>query len=133
MRKRLRLEELSPKQLAFGAAAVFLLSVAVTLAILASSARRRPSEAGSPPPAEPASAAGRAAPEPAVGRLGITDFLLEVPEPPPQPRVYLFRERLPRWTEQQVQRYWVPVSEAVLRILRRENDRRTEELLREVP
>jgi hypothetical protein len=32
-----------------------------------------------------------------------------------------------------VRRFWVPVNEAVLRILRRENDRRTEELLREVP
>jgi len=61
------------------------------------------------------------------------DFLLEAPEAPPQPRVHLFRERTPRWSEEQVRRFWVPVDEAVLRILRRENDRRTEELLREVP
>ena len=126
MRKRLRLE------LAVGAAALFLLSVAVTLSILTSSARRQPQAAGSPPP-EPAPAAGQAASAPAVGRLGITDFLLEAPEAPPQPRLHLFRERLPRWTEQQVQRYWIPVNEAMLRILRRENDRRIEELLREVP
>jgi hypothetical protein len=115
-----------------GAAALFLLSVAVTLAILASSPRRQPPAAGSPP-SEAGGAAGQQTPEPAAGRLGISDFFLEAPEPPPQPRVYLFRERMPRWTEQQVKRYWVPVNEAVLRILRRENDRRTDELLREVP
>ncbi len=131
MRKRLRLEELTPRQLALGAAALFLLSVAVTLAVLVSSPRGQPPAAGSPPEASPAAAP--AASEPAVGRLGLTDFILEVPEPPPQPRIYLFRERLPRWTEQQVRRYWIPVNEAVLRILRRENDRRTEQLLREVP
>jgi hypothetical protein len=68
-----------------------------------------------------------------VGRLGIQDFLLEAPEAPPRPRVHLFRERTPRWSEDQVRRFWVPVNEAVLRILRRENDRRTEEMLREVP
>jgi hypothetical protein len=126
LRKRLRLE-------ALGAAGLFLLSVAVTLAILVSAPRRRPRAEEASPPPEAAQAAGQVASEPAVGRLGITDFLLEAPEPPPQPRIYLFRERLPRWTEQQVQRYWVPVNEAVLRILQRENDRRTEELLREVP
>ncbi len=131
MRKRLRLEQLTPKQLALGAAALFLLSVAVTLVVLVSSPRRQPPAADSPPEAGPAAAP--AAREQAVGRLGITDFILEAPEPPPQPRIYLFRERLPRWTEQQVRRYWIPVNEAVLRILRRENDRRTEQLLREVP
>ena len=140
MRKKLRLEELKPRQLALGAAVLFLLSVAVTLAILVSSPRRRLSAAGSPTDQagrsageEAVAGAAPSAHAPTVGRLGIADFLLEAPEPPPQPRVYLFRERLPRWTEQQISRYWVPVNEAVLRILRRENDRRTEELLREVP
>ena len=134
MRKRLRLEELTPRQLALGAAGLFLLSVGVTLVILATSQRHAQAAAGYPAPSKEGYAAtGQAAPEPAVGRLGIKDFLLEAPEPAPQPRIYLFRERLPRWTEQQVRRYWVPVNEAVLRILRRENDRRTEELLREVP
>jgi hypothetical protein len=124
LRKRLRLEELQPRHIALGAGALFLLSVAVTLIVLAASPRRDA-------PAESQPEAGDAGP--AVGGLGIKDFLLETPEPPPQPRVYLFRERMPRWTEEQVQKYWVPVNEAVLRILRRENDRRTEELLREVP
>jgi hypothetical protein len=32
-----------------------------------------------------------------------------------------------------VRRYWVPVKQAILGILRRENDRRIEELLGEVP
>jgi hypothetical protein len=126
LRKRLRLE-------ALGAAGLFLLSVAVTLAILVSSPRRRARAEEAPPLPEAGQAAGQVASQPAVGRLGITDFLLEAPEPPPQPRIYLFREPLPRWTEQQVERYWVPVNEAVLRILQRENDRRIEELLREVP
>jgi hypothetical protein len=125
LRKRLRLEDLQPRHIALGAAGLFLLSVAVTLIILVS-AGPRPA-AGTPPPAETRPE------EPAMGRLGIQDFLLEAPEAPPRPRVHLFRERTPRWSEEQVRRFWVPVNEAVLRILRRENDRRTEELLREVP
>lgn len=125
MRKKLRLEDLQPRHLALGAAGLFLLSVAVTLLILASARPRPGSDAA--PPAETGPA------EPAVGRLGIQDFLLEAPGAPPRPRVHLFRERTPRWSEEQVRRFWVPVNEAVLRILRRENDRRTEELLREVP
>jgi hypothetical protein len=108
-----------------GAAALFLLSVAVTLIILASAGPRPAPKAAPPAETRPT--------EPAVGRLGIQDFLLEAPEAPPRPRVHLFRERTPRWSEEQVRRFWVPVNEAVLRILRRENDRRTEELLREVP
>jgi hypothetical protein len=125
LRKKLRLEDLQPRYLALGAAGLFLLSVAVTLIILASAGPRTAPQA--PPPGETRPA------EPAVGRLGIQDFLLEAPEAPPRPRVHLFRERTPRWSEEQVRRFWVPVNAAVLRILRRENDRRTEELLREVP
>ncbi len=128
MRKRVRLEELAPRQLALGAGGLFLLAVLVTLLILASSARRRaPEEDAQPQPAASSSV------QPAGGGLGVKDFLLEAPEDPPQPPVHLFRERTPRWSEQQVRRHWIPVNEAVLRILRRENDRRTEELLREVP
>jgi hypothetical protein len=126
LRKRLRLEDLKPRQLALGAAGLFLLSVAATLIVLAASPRREL-------PAEEPAPAARPAEEPIAGRLGIKDFLLEAPEPPAQPRIHLFRERTPRWSEEQVRRYWIPVNEAVLRILRRENDRRTEELLREVP
>jgi hypothetical protein len=129
LRKRLRLEDLKPRHLALGAGGLFLLSVAVTLIVLAASVGRRPAKDAAPPTAPSTS-------EPevgAVGRLGMQDFLLEAPEAPPQPGVHLFRERTPRWSEEQVRRFWVPVDEAVLRILRRENDRRTEELLREVP
>jgi hypothetical protein len=125
LRKKLRLEDLQPRHLALGAAGLFLLSVAVTLVILASAGPRPAPQAAPPAERRPA--------EPTVGRLGIQDFLLEAPEAPPRPRVHLFRERTPRWSEDQVRRFWVPVNEAVLRILRRENDRRTEELLREVP
>jgi hypothetical protein len=125
LRKKLRLEDLQPRHLALGAAGLFLLSVAVTLIILAS--------AGPRPAPQAAPSAERRPAEPTVGRLGIQDFLLEAPEAPSRPRVHLFRERTPRWSEDQVRRFWVPVNEAVLRILRRENDRRTEELLREVP
>ena len=125
MRKKLRLEDLQPRQLALGAAGLFLLSVAVTLIILASAGPRTAPKPPRPDETRPM--------EPAVGRLGIQEFLLEAPEAPPRPRVHLFRERTPRWSEEQVRRFWVPVNEAVLRILRRENDRRTEELLREVP
>jgi hypothetical protein len=125
LRKRPRLEDLKPRQLALGAAVLFLLSMAITLIVLLASPRR---QAGLPVerPAAPASS------PPAT--LGIQDFLLEAPEAPPAlPGIVLFRERTPRWSEEQVRRYWVPVKQAILEILRRENDRRTEELLREVP
>jgi hypothetical protein len=123
LRKKLRLEDLKPRQLALGAAGLFLLSMAVTLIVLLASPRRqalpvaRPAAPASSPPAA----------------LGIQDFLLEAPEAPAPPGIVLFRERTPRWSPEQVQRYWVPVKQAILEILRRENDRRTEELLREVP
>jgi hypothetical protein len=104
-----------------GAAGLFLLATAVTLIVLAASHRRQPAAPAPEPPAVSAEA------------LGIQDFLLEAPEAPGRPEVYLFRQPTPRWSEEQVKRYWVPVREGVLGILRRENDRRTEELLREVP
>jgi len=122
LRKRLRLDQLKPGQLALGLGGLFLLSVAVTLIVLLAAPRGRPRlEAGKPLEAE--------APEP----LGVQDFLLENPEPPALPRVFLYREPTPRWSEEQVRRYWVPVDKAVMDILKRENDSRMEQLFREVP
>jgi hypothetical protein len=124
LRKRLRLEDLRRPQLALGAAGLFLLSVAITLIVLLASPRR---EAAAPDEGQAAVPSAKAA------RLGVQDFLLEAPEAPAQPGIHLFRERTPRWSEEQVRRYWVPMDEAVLGILRLENDRRIEGLLQEVP
>ena len=41
-----------------------------------------------------------------AARLGVQDFLLDVPEAPAQPGIILFRQRTPRWSEEQVERYW---------------------------
>ena len=123
MRKKLRLEDLTRKQLAIGAAGLFLLSVAVTLIILAVPSRRQP----------PAPAGGPRTPPSKPVVLGVQDFLLEAPEVPAPQATVLFRQPAPRWSKEQVERYWIPVEQAILDILRRENDRRTEALLREVP
>jgi len=98
--------------------------VAITLIVLLVSPRR---EAAAPDEGQAAVPSAKAA------RLGVQDFLLEAPEAPAQPGIHLFRERTPRWSEEQVRRYWVPMDEAVLGILRLENDRRIEGLLQEVP
>ncbi len=121
MRKRLRLEELKPAQIVLGLAGLFLLAVAVTLVLLLATRRPAPEAGRRPQTAE--------APEP----LEAQDFLMESDEPPALPRIFLYREPMPRWSEEQVRRYWVPLDQAVVDILKKENDKRIEQLFREVP
>lgn len=116
MRKRPWLEALTPWQLAAAAAALFVLSAVITLAVLLTGGRR---------------SSGSAEQEPAA--LRPQDFLFEEVRPAALPEVYLFRRRQERWSEAQVQRYWVPPEELILEILVRENDRRIDRLLEEIP
>ena len=95
---------------------LFVLSTLITLAILLAGGRR-------PAPAQPAEQA----------RLGIQDFLLADAPPPVQPEIFLFRARQARWTEEQLRRFWIPPEKVILEILARENDRRVDRLLQEVP
>lgn len=127
MRKRPWLEALTPWQLAAAGAALFVLSAVITLAVLLAGGR---ASAG-PAEQEPAPPSRAPAVEPAALRL--QDFLFEEVRPAAQPEVYLFRRRQERWSEAQVQRHWVPPEELILEILVRENDRRIDRLLEEIP
>ena len=116
MRRRLRLEALSPLQRIVAGGGLFVLSILITLAILLAGGRR-------PAPAQPAEQT----------RLGLQDFLLADSPPPVQPEIFLFRERQARWSEEQLRRFWIPPEKVILEILVRENDRRIDRLLQEVP
>lgn len=65
--------------------------------------------------------------------LSVQDFMLprEVKGDSPEP--YLLRPRLDRWGEEQVKRYWIPLEDIALDLVRRENDRRIEELFEDIP
>lgn len=65
-------------------------------------------------------------------KLYFHDFILGQPENA-LPEIYLWRSRTPRWDEEQVGRYWIPLKEITLEILARENDERIGELFEEVP
>lgn len=116
------------------AAALFVLSALITLVVLAAGARGRPpAEAAGPLPQEESRRAAEAFLPGSAGRasVGVADFLLEEPrigEDPP----YLLRPPTPRWSEAQVERYWVPLKEVVLEIISGQSDRRIDELLRDV-
>jgi len=118
LRRRLRLEALSPLQRIVAGGGLFVLSILITLAILLAGGRR-------PAPAPPTPAE--------QARLGLQDFLLADSPPPVQPEIFLFRERQARWTEEQLRRFWIPPEKVILEILVRENDRRIDRLLQEVP
>jgi len=125
LRKRLRLEELKPLHFALLGGALFLISIIVTLAFLLGSSRSRPAERT---PAREEQAAPEASSRPAVH-----DFILEIEPPEAKPKIHLFRERLSRWSEEQVKRYWIPLEQVALDILQRENDKRMEELFQGIP
>jgi hypothetical protein len=65
--------------------------------------------------------------------LRVQDFIL--PEKPggDSSEPYLLRPPLERWGEQQVKRYWIPVEDIAADLVRRENDRRIEELFEDIP
>lgn len=125
MRKRLWPEQLTPRQLLIAGAALFVLSVIVTLAVLLPAGGRR-----SEPAAEPEAAARG---EPSPLKLRARDFILDEPVEEPQPEIYFFRPPLARWSEEQVKRFWVPLNEVAQEILRQENDRRVEKIFEGVP
>jgi hypothetical protein len=104
---------------------LFVLSLLVTLAVLLAAGRQ-----GSAPAAVRQSAPG-AETRPAL--LRTRDFILEEPVEEPQPEIFFFRPQFSRWTEEQVERFWVPLDEVLLEHLRRENDRRIEKLFEGVP
>jgi hypothetical protein len=114
---------------------VAAISALVTLAILASGTARRearraqsteaPARKPGPAPETPA--------ERAAFSLGPADFLL--PEASLQdqaPAFYPIRGRIPRWSAEQVERYWVPPREVAAGVLGRANDAAMEKFFEQV-
>ncbi len=108
---------------------IALISALVTLAIMLSAA---PRTSGSRTAESPAAAgtAGTARPPGASAEvtLSLSDFIL--PEPPALekgPRYYQLRQRSPRWSREQVERYWVPPRDVAADVLGRANDKAMEE------
>ena len=46
---------------------------------------------------------------------------------------YFLRPKLERWGDEQVNRYWIPLEELALDLVRKENDRRIEMMFEEIP
>ena len=67
------------------------------------------------------------------GALSAQDFILPQNVEGDSPGPYLLRPRLERWREEQVNRYWIPLEDIASDLVRRENDRRIEELFEGIP
>ena len=67
------------------------------------------------------------------GALSVQDFVLPRDVQGDSPGPYLLRPRLDRWGAEQVNRYWVPLEDIASDLVRRENDRRIEELFEGIP
>jgi len=65
--------------------------------------------------------------------LSVQDFILPQVVKGDSPEPILLRPRLERWREEQVSRYWIPLEDIAADIVRRENDRRIEELFEDIP
>ena len=65
--------------------------------------------------------------------LGVQDFILPQTVAEDSGAPYLLRRRLDRWREEQVARYWIPLEDIALDLIRRENDRRIEKLFEDIP
>jgi hypothetical protein len=65
--------------------------------------------------------------------LNVQDFILPRNVEGDSPEPHLLRPRLERWQEEQVNRYWIPLEDIALDLVRRENDRRIEKLFEDIP
>ena len=65
--------------------------------------------------------------------LSVQDLVLPKGVQGDSDQPYLLRPRLDRWREEQVNRYWIPLEDIALDLVRRENDRRIEKLFEDIP
>jgi hypothetical protein len=126
-------------------AGLFVLSALITLAVLGSG---RSGAAGQAPvssieqiiddfsvPGSEGSSARRSA-ETVSGAdeiLSVQDLILPMRVQGDSAEPYLLRPKLNRWRDEQVNRYWIPLEELALDLVRKENDRRIETLFEEIP
>lgn len=135
---RVRIPEKTGRIAAFSA--LFVLSVLITLLVLL--AGRNGVEEEPEGQSVPVSSveqviddfSGRGAPAgQSTGALSAQDFILPQAVKGDSPEPYLLRPRLERWREEQVDRYWIPLEDIARDLVRRENDRRIEELFEGIP
>jgi hypothetical protein len=65
--------------------------------------------------------------------LSVQDLILPIPLQGDGGAQYFLRPKLDRWGDEQVNRYWIPLEELALDLVRKENDRRIEMLFEEIP
>ena len=116
-------------------AVIFIVAVLTTLLFTFRGSRERPSESQlyAPQSYRPRDGEGDQestrsgfTPEP----LNLTDFVLETTRDPlTNPHFYFYREPKNRWTEEEVQRFWIPTQEVILDIVVHENNKQIEDML----
>ena len=104
---------------------LFLLSCLVTLLVLGARKGGGREEAQ-------AAESGKTAPEEGVS-LSWSDFIASYEQPTAPSPPYLLREPLRSWSQEQVKRYWVPLDDIARQMIKKENDRRIEELFSAIP
>lgn len=65
--------------------------------------------------------------------LSVQELILPVRIQANRAAPYYLRPKLDRWGAEQVNRYWIPLDELALDLVRKENDRRIELLFEEIP
>ncbi len=65
--------------------------------------------------------------------LTLNDFQLENPNQDKPAEIYLLREQMEKWGDEQVNRFWIPLDEIALNIIMEENDRRIEDIFKDIP
>ena len=139
---RLHMTEKSGRVAAF--AGLFLVSVLITLIVLLSGRNGFEGEPDEQPPlgsveqliddfSQPGSGARQLAGTGGGRGLNVQDFILPQVVKGDSQEPILLRPRLMRWREEQVGRYWIPLEDIAADIVRRENDRRIEELFEDIP
>jgi hypothetical protein len=103
-------------------AGLFLLSALITLAVLSSG---RSGAAGEVPVSSIEQITG--------DLLSVQDLILPMRVQEDSAEPYVLRPKLDRWRDEQVSRYWIPLEELALDLVRKENDRRIEALFEEIP
>lgn len=117
-------------------AAVSVLAVIVTLLILGArtgARERRAAQSAAQAQAQAQAQTAQAA-NAASQALTLEDFILpEAPGPLQLPDYYPFRPRLPRWSREQADRFWISPRQVAVDLVSAVNDRNMEELFKNVP
>ena len=110
-------------------AGLFVLSALITLAVLSSGSKiveRKTTDDFSVPRPDDSNI-------PTGDLLNVQDLILPMRVEEGRVEPYFLRPKLERWREEQVNRYWIPLEELALDLVRKENDRRIDTLFEEIP